>query len=55
MNNPEYAPIAGDSRVLYHCFSCGSLVVNMARHDQWHAVIENQERRMEDLLIAVVD
>lgn len=39
MSDQEYAPMAGDSRVLYHCLGCGSLVVNMARHDQWHAII----------------
>jgi hypothetical protein len=54
MSNQEYTPMAGDSRVLYHCSGCGSLVVSMARHDEWHGVIESQERRLEELLIAVV-
>ncbi|WP_141681713.1 hypothetical protein [Mycobacterium malmoense] len=36
MSSQEYEPIAGDSRVLYHCLGCGALVVNMGRHDSWH-------------------
>lgn len=55
MSTQEYAPMAGDSRVLYHCLGCGSLVVNMTRHDRWHTGIENMERRLEDLLISVID
>ena len=41
MNDQEYAPMAGDSRVLYHCLGCGSLVVNMARHDEWHRTVSS--------------
>jgi hypothetical protein len=42
---------------LHACATCGAVVreEDQGLHDDWHAVIENQEQRLEDLLIAVVD
>jgi hypothetical protein len=45
----------GPDDFMWSCAECSSLVADREKHDKWHAVIENQERRLEDLLIAVVN
>lgn len=45
----------GTDDYFWTCSDCGAVVIDRERHDRWHAVIESQERRLEDLLIAVVD
>lgn len=42
---------------LHSCDSCGAIVKDryQDKHNTWHEVIENIERRLEDLLIAVIE